>query len=316
MFTNRYIEGAGGRVGVASRNGVIVASVQWLQPGESGPKYTAREHAVVLGAMRECFRKFAVNTDRVFLHGIESGASLAYDIGLAHPEHFAGLIPVGGKIEKYAKIHAKDRNGQLAVRAVIGEGDKINELANGSIWNMWLSSNRYVDLNLIQYKGRLNEKFPDDLKMMFNWMQFQRRTRPDFSGFEFTAESARPCDNYYWFMQLHGFPLANTTWPQLFQFPLERKSLRLEGEMKSQATDSNRFNLKPSRAGTGMTLWLSPDFFDFTKPIRISGRGKPFSERIRASTSTILEDVRTRADRLHPYWARLDCNSAEWSVVE
>ncbi len=318
MFSDRFVETVG-RVGRASRNGVIVASVQWANPGQGVPGYTAREHATVLGAMRSCFRKFSIDTDRVFLHGHGKGANLVYDVGLAHPEHFAGLIAIGGVIEKYAKVHATNRNIPLSIYAVVGEGDRGTQLSNMATWNKWLTSSVYVNLILVEYLGRLgNENFPDDIESMFDWMEFQRRRLPDPTGFEFSVNSLRPWDNYYWFMELHGFPAKNTMWPQTWKDGA-LKALALEGEMKPKEDKTCKFVLKPSKAGRGMTLWLSPEivnFGDVDEEVWITGRGKEFRQGVTASTRVILDDVRRRADRLHPFWARLDCINGKWSVPE
>jgi len=314
LFNGPYIANVG-RVGRASRNGVIVASVQWANPGQTTCGYSAREHATVLKAMRACFRKFQIDTDRVFLHGNGKGGNLVYDIGLAHPEHFAALIPVGGTIEKFAKVHGTNRGIPLSIYAVVGERDQAVQAANLQSWNKWLLSGRYVKLILVEYIGRLaNESFPDDIEAMFEWMQFQQRRLPDPAGVEFSVNSLRPWDNYYWFLQLNGFPRANVMWPQLWEDG-KLKALNIDGEMKPEG-EVNHFVVKPAKAGRSMTLWLSDDYVNFEKAVRISGRGKNFRESVSPSVRIMLEDARTRGDRLHPYWARIDCNSGRWKVVE
>ena len=314
LFNDGYLESIGGRVGRASRAGVIVASVQWALPGQNTPGYSAREHSTVLKAMRACFRKFQIDTDRVFLHGIGKGGNLVYDIGLAHPEHFAGLIPIGGVVERYAKVHARNRGIPLSIYAVVGEGDRATQKANLTTWNDWLLKGKFVNLILVEYIGRLaNENFIDDMEPMFDWMEFQQRRRPDPAGFEFSVDSLRPWDNYYWFLELKGFPRANTTWPELWTDG-KLKALDINGEMKPEST-VNHFVMKPAKAGRSMTLWLSDEYVDFDKEVRISGRGK-FKGNVSPSVRVILEDARKRGDRLHPYWAQVDCNGGKWKVVE
>ena len=57
------------RNGHAMRHGYIVVAVDWRDPGQSRWGYTRREHAIVIKALRESFRKFSINSDRVFLSG-------------------------------------------------------------------------------------------------------------------------------------------------------------------------------------------------------------------------------------------------------
>ena len=74
-------------------------------------------------------------------------------------------------------------------------------------------------------------------------------------------------------------------------------------------------------------VWLTPEMVDFEKPltVKINSRkmklprpddsDKSPSERRRSSASprfptpsleTLLEDVRTRADRRHPFWVKIE----------
>lgn len=315
-FNVRYIQNVG-RVGPASRNGVIVASVQWTKPGQTTCAYSNREHMTVLKAMRACFRKFQVNTNKVFLHGHGKGGNLVYDIGLAHPEHFAGVIPVGGHIEKYAKVHAtKDRDVPVPIYAVFGDRDFTTQVVNDKVWDKLLLSGRHSNLTLVEYIGRMggNETFPDDIKPMFEWMQFQRRRLPDRTGFEFSVDSLRPWVNYFWFIELKGFPRENTMLPQLWENG-KLKALTIKGEVRAEG-DFNQIVVDPSKAGSSMTLWLSDDFVNFDKDVRIKGRGREFKGNVRPSVRVMLEDARIRGDRLHPHWARLDNTNGKWQVAE
>jgi hypothetical protein len=222
-------------------------------------------------------------------------------------------------IEKYAKTYlASNRNIPTTIYAVFGEGDRELQNTNMQSWKKPLTSNTgtYANLILVEYVGRLaGETFPDDLEDMFQWMQYQRRRLPDRAGFEFEVDSLRPWDNYYYFLQLNGFPRENVMWPQLWKDG-KLNALPISGELKPEGPKYHHFIVKPSRAGQSMTLWLSDDFVNFEeKEIRITGRGE-FRQSVKPSTRIMLEDVRSRADRLHPYWARVDCNVGKWQVVE
>ncbi len=57
------------------------------------------------------------------------------------------------------------------------------------------------------------------------------------------------------------------------------------------------------------TIWLSPDVVDFSEPIRITLNGRKITEArgiVEPDLEVLLEDVRTRADRLRPFWAKLE----------
>ena len=314
-FSGNFNEGLGLLHGSASRNGTIVVAVDWRDEGQRTAKFSAREHKTIMRALRETMRRFAVDTDQVFLQGHGSGADLAYDIGLAHPEHWAGIIGISARgIQKYAKIYADNKTDALAIYSVVGS-KYIGGIRNcKEAWNDWLTTDQRCDCTVVQYKGRLDERFAENIPEMFKWMRVQRRRYPDGAGFEFECKSIRPWDNYFWFVELHGFPEKNTTWPALFKSDTKVNTLKIGGELRE--ANSNTFFVTPPRAGTGMTLWLSPAFFDFSREISINGRGRKFKGSVRPSRKVLLEDARQRYDLKRPYWAKVDCVNGIWTVAE
>ena len=57
-----------------------------------------------------------------------------------------------------------------------------------------------------------------------------------------------------------------------------------------------------------VTVWLSPDLVDFGQPLVVEVNSRAISPRdrmVRPDLNVLLEDVRTRADRQHPFWAKL-----------
>src|SRR5205823_2255641 len=86
----------------ALKNGFIVAAPLWSGKGIGvAYGYSRTEHDIVLDTIRDLRRRFNVDSDRVFLYGWEQGANAAWDIGLAHPDQFAGVLPVNGSVEKF-----------------------------------------------------------------------------------------------------------------------------------------------------------------------------------------------------------------------
>ncbi len=314
-FCGTFNESLGVLHGSASRNGTIVVAVDWRKQGQRKAEYSAREHKIVMRALREAMRRFSIDTDQVFLQGHGIGADVAYDIGLAHPEHWAGIIGISATgIQKYGKIYAGNKTDTLSVYAVVGSL-YIGGIRNcKDAWNEWLTTDQRNDCTVVQYKGRLDERFTEDIPEMFKWMRVQRRRSPGGAGFKFECKSIRPWDNYFWFVELHGFPEKNTTWPELYNGKTKISALKFTGDLR--AANSNTFNLGPARGGTGMTLWLSPDYFDFSREITINGRGRKFEGSIRPSRAVLLEDARQRCDLKRPYWAKVDCVNGVWSVRE
>lgn len=304
-----YNEKLGTRVGQAMRYGYIVVAVDWKLPNQGQYGYTKREHAAVLKAYREALRRYAIDSDRVFLTGHGPGADAAYDIALSHPEHWAGVAGFSGKIDRYADLYAENQHVRLPIYMVVGSKDLVSKDASKDALNRWLSSRRYLETIYVEYKGRVNEPLVEEIVEVFKWMQAQRRKWPDRTGFSLEFKIRRPWDNYFWFYEFHGLPEENTTWPELWERRHPR-ALTLTAELKDN--QPNRFIVGPSNTGSGVTLWLSPEFVDFDREIVVTGRGRGVKKFVEPSTAIILEDVRRRADRQHPFWAKLECRGTAW----
>src|SRR5207237_7079947 len=97
--------GADDRGGQSQRNGYIAIAPEYVEKSESKVyDYSAASHQIVLDSLRDAKRRFSVDSDRVFLSGHGMGGDAAWDMGLAHPHLFAGVIPINAAIDSYA-IH-------------------------------------------------------------------------------------------------------------------------------------------------------------------------------------------------------------------
>ena len=53
-------------------------------------------------------------------------------------------------------------------------------------------------------------------------------------------------------------------------------------------------------------VWLSPEIVTFDNSLKVEINGKPHRKKVVPSIETLLEDVRTRGDRQHPFWAKVE----------
>src|SRR5206468_4089875 len=105
----------------AARHGYIVVAPKFVADARQGFRFDAAAHNVVLHSLIDVRRRFTVDSDRVFLTGHSLGADAAWDIGLAHPDLFAGVIPICGSPKFYCKHYWQ--NGEHTAFYVI-EGEK------------------------------------------------------------------------------------------------------------------------------------------------------------------------------------------------
>ncbi|MEX2113742.1 MAG: peptidase [Pirellulales bacterium] len=287
----------GKRLGQATRFGYIVIAVDWAKTAQTQHGFTAREHSAVLTSLRDACRRFSIDTDRVYLSGHSMGGTAAWDIGLAHPDTWAGVIPVVAEVDKYCSRYWENA-AHVPFYFVAGELDGDKTIKNAADLNRYMRGR--FDVTVSEYIGRGHEDFYEDIRNMFDWMSRRQR---DFFPKEFTVSTMRPWDNYFWWFEGSDFPERAMVDP--VQWPPDRgvRPLSITGKR----TANNGVSLSAGDCTT--TLWLSPEMVDFNQrvPITVNGRTlKSGGAMIEPDLAVLLEDARTRADRLHPFWAKVD----------
>jgi pimeloyl-ACP methyl ester carboxylesterase len=248
----------------------------------------------VLYSLRDACRRFSIETDRVFLSGHAMGGTAAWDIGLAHPDLFAGVIPISCKIEKYCDLYWENAR-QLPIYYVVGQmdGDRLATCA--------MSLDRYMrgafPVIVSEFIGRGHEDFSDEQLRLMDWMSRQRR---DFAKKEFECVTLRPWDSYFWWVEMEGMPASTMILPEDWDKTKRRNAFRVKGKV------GNNNTMIVSGGASKVTLYLSPELVNFQAPLRltVTGVAKAYPpSAIKPSVDVMLEDVRTRGDRQHPFWA-------------
>jgi predicted esterase len=286
---------AGGRQGQAARHGTIVIAPAWGREHQAAYEYSAREHAAVLAEVRGAIKRFSIDTDRVFLSGHSLGGDAAWDIALAHPDLWAGLVAIGPTADRYV-THYWENARRLPIYVVGGELDRARLLRNATDFDRYFSKG--FDFTYVEYRGRGHEHFSDDIHRIFDWMGRKRR---QFFPPEFEAVSLRPWDRFFWWVELESAPPRTVVLPEAWPPPVGSRPLTIEG--KRGAT-----NTLIVRCGADRTrVWLSPELVDFTQPLTVSIDGQRIHKGpITADEQVMLEDLRLRGDRQHPFWAVLE----------
>jgi hypothetical protein len=76
-----------------------------------------------------------------------------------------------------------------------------------------------------------------------------------------------------------------------------------------RATILNNNGLRIITGSSYASAWLSPEMIDFDKRAMIVVNGQRINSRepfVEPDLQTLLEDVRTRGDRQHPFWAKIE----------
>ncbi|MCS7304558.1 MAG: tetratricopeptide repeat protein [Thermoguttaceae bacterium] len=286
----------GWRMGQAARHGYIVIAPDWPAEHQKQYQYSLREHAAVLQTLRDACRRFSIDTDRVFLTGHSMGGDAAWDIGLAHPDLWAGVIPIVAQADKYIALYWENA-ALVPFYFVCGELDGGKMAANARDLDRYL--NRGYNVTVVEYLGRGHEDFYDEILRLFDWMG---RLRRNFFPKEFVAVSMRPWDNFFWWVELEGYPSRSMVDPTQWPPPSGYRPIKTEASL----TANNGVRVQARSAK--ITVWLAPEMVDFQKQITVvvnGFRAIPPNRVLQPDLALMLEDVRLRADRQHPFWAKL-----------
>lgn len=311
----------GWRRGQASRRGYIVVAPEWAAPYQKQYQFSAREHAAVLAVLRDACRRFAIDTDRVYLTGHSMGADAAWDIALAHPDLWAGMIAFVPTSDKYIPLYWQNAQ-YVPMYFICGELDGDRLVTNARDFDRYLQ--RGYNVTVVEYLGRGHEFFFDELHRVFDWME---RTRRPPMPRTFAAGSLRPWDNFFWWVELEGMP------PGVMIDPADWGRVRPGQPMITRGTITPGGTIYVTTGAQRVIVWLSPEVVDFdARPTLVvngqrislagsaSGGGEPSSAARAAKpvdlftdidfqVRTILEDVRTRADRQRPFWLKVEART-------
>jgi enterochelin esterase-like enzyme len=291
----------------SQRRGYIVIAPEYLDAKETRYGYRPLSHYRVQMALRDARKRFNVDSNRVFLAGHGSGGDAAFDMGNAHPDLFAGVIPITGRVDNLAlKIWKNGRRVPWYI--VSGQLDRDTFEKNAPIVNQMMI--RHFDVLLSEFIGRGYESFYEEIHKLFDWMDLQERQ--PFRE-EFTMLTVRPNNNrFYWLkantLQGAGQPRGGGQNGPVVPNRVVKVAARpkiIDARILAGSPDHTTIVIKsPSRSNT---IWLSPDMIDFE--IRLSvkfGSRRVYNDFVEASVQHILDDIRLRGDRQRIYQARID----------
>jgi pimeloyl-ACP methyl ester carboxylesterase len=296
-WAGAYSEQARMRLGQATRQGCIVIAPAWTKPHQRSYEYTAREHAAVLYPLRDACRRFSIDTDKVFLSGHSMGGDAVWDVGLSHPDLWAGVIPIVATADKYVSRYWE--NGRyVPFYFVTGQMDGDKLARNAMDLDRYLTHHTY-DTIIVSYQGRGHEHFLDEIQRIFDWMDLHRR---DFFRSEFECVSMRPWDDFFWWAEIQQLPGASIVLPVNWPPDSGVRPGRTDGKILG-----NRLLLRT--AADRATVWLSSEVVDFSKAINVVINGRGRNKIVESQADVLLEDVRTRSDRQHPFSAKVEATT-------
>jgi pimeloyl-ACP methyl ester carboxylesterase len=254
----------------AAKNGYILAGLEWGDRGNRAYDYSGDHHADVQALIREMSRKFMIDPDKVFLFGYLDGANFALDMGVSHPDLFAGVVAMGPNIigSFYGEYW---KNAQkLPVYSVVGEisGTAFSNLR--TVYERWLPLG-FPGLMTI-YKGRGNEWFASEIGTIFDWMNRKSRARGTSSlrlnDVRFEAwQSMRYSDQRFYWIEFNTINPVNTLKPNRPNYP------PYPAQIRADIKKGNEIVLSDIRGVKQLTIYLERDMIDWTSKVSITVPG-------------------------------------------
>ena len=247
--------------------------------------YSAREHAAVLNSLRDACRRFSIDTDRVYLSGQSIGGDAAWDIGLAHPDLWAGVIPIVAQSDRYCTAIGKT---PATCRSTWWRANWTAPSSSRTPAISIATSAAASTTTVVEYLGRGHEDFYDEILRIFDWMgRFHRNFFPR----EFACETMRSWDNFFWWVEVQGLPPRSLVDPADWPPPAGTQP----SQVKAKITDEQRPD-HPHRhhAGDGLALAQNARF----QPAGDDHGQRPAHQRGRPEDPRRSEDPLGR--RSHP----------------
>jgi poly(3-hydroxybutyrate) depolymerase len=283
---------------LAAEHGYILVAPEWSKMVRASYNYTNTEHLAVLETLRDLRQRFQIDSDRVFLYGGEEGATMAMDVGMAHPDQFAGVIPMCGS-PRYFPKRCWTNAQYLPMYMINGE---LGPTAKLTLEMMDDFRRHGFPSIYAQYKGRPSDWFPAEQPIVFDWMNRKKRYHPlkecGHDGEEF--RTARATDKqFYWISAISVgkdyITEAGKAWKTSFP-----------AKMWAKVFTENRITVSSSGV-SGVTLWFGPKLVDYTQKVTITYNGStPMTRTITPNLETLLENQFETGDRQQMFFARLD----------
>ena len=274
---------------LGSQRGYIVIAPDYAEASQAEHTYGSAAHRYVLDCLLDARKRFSVESDRVFLTGHAMGADAAFDIGMAHPDEFAGVLPIGGNAINYCTYSWS--NGTHTAWYIVGKGydtkDNRDTTSNSVFDNMLIRGSKF-DFLLVEYLGRNGENVFDDFSRLFDWMD--NHSRPVLPK-EIDVRSLRKSDNRFFWLTATGLPRD-----YILPAPAGAAQKVIPMEIEARITPGNTVILKA--LAESFSLRLTPELVDFDKRlvVRVGGQVK-YNNFVKPDFGVLLDELQQRGDR-------------------
>lgn len=287
LETAKWWAGTVDQTAWGQRRGYIVIAPQYVSESTRSYPYSTPANQAVMDCLRDARLRFAVDPDRTYLVGHDMGADAAFDLGLAHPDEFAGVVPIGGVSDQYCRYYRDngEYTGWYIIRGELGRDATTEPFSK--FLDRWFVKGAWYDLLYVEFPGRGLDPYADELPRIFDWFELHvRRAIPE----EFEYASLRQVDNApFW---------LSADLPNNFVLPQPPGKARPITLMKIKGKITSGNSIYVSSPATQIRLRLYDGLVDLNDRVTISvnGKAKP-PQFLESDLKVMLEDYRNHADR-------------------
>jgi len=288
--------------GLSQRRGYIVIAPEYAPANQGEYDYDSATHLRVLAAMNDARRRFPIDSERIFLSGHGMGGDAAFDLGFSHPDEFAGVIPICGVCDLYAKQYIDNAQGS-AWYIVGGELDRDATSRNQAVIDKIIKTHGFrFDLIYCEFPQRGYEHFAEELPRIFDWMSLHRRM--PMPKKDFKMKSLRKSDGRFFWLEATNLPRS-----VVLNAPAgakgNTKPMWISADIAPGSKNGN--DVTVNSPSNKHTLWIHPDLIDLEKRVFIHVNGqRKHNQFIDPDVAATLEDFHTRGDRQRLFVARLE----------
>jgi pimeloyl-ACP methyl ester carboxylesterase len=288
---------------LANASGYVLAAPRWEQGLAGTYNYSADEHATVIETLLDLRRRYNVDSDKVFLFGFGRGADMAFDMGLSHPDLFAGVLPMSSVPGNYCWRY---RRNAAYLPYYIVNGDKLPKNNFREFFNDWIPGGYPLLYN--QYIGRGMEWFPAERELALDWMSRKERANPvsTLGTADRNFTTVRSTDNRFYWLSTDGI-YANQLNEDGSKYNVNVLGAQMRGSCSKNQISVSTVGLKQ------VSVWLMRDrrgqsMVEFDKPVTVfvNLTNRWNATKVTPSLKVLLDDLYERGDKQRPCLARLD----------
>jgi hypothetical protein len=289
------------------RRGYIVLAPEWGNQFGKNQEWSwdGKDHEYVTAVLQDAVRHFCVNNDEVFLFGVAEGANMAMDVGISHPDLFAGVTAMG-PVPRYAGFFNEYwRNAQkLPFYVVTGEMWTPSMTNLRSIFERWMPFG-FPSL-MVAYKGRAIEWFGAEIPVMFDWMSRKKRASCKETlnlnvNTRHNWMTMRRTDNRFYWLGADEIREGNLGQPG--------HGPAVPAAIQGDIAGNNVIHIT-TRGVTKVSVWLDNELIDWSKPVGVNinrARAQGWKAKVlEPDIEVLLNDYRERGDRRRLFLQHLE----------